>query len=169
MTERDLDSLWTDLADDENTKSAFRAMQTLAASSKQAVPYIRKRVSPATAEDQKRIDQFIADLASGDFAKRKKAQAELTKMAVAARPAIQRALEKKTSLDVAERLQALLQAVDEGRFSANELRMGRILAALEGAHAQEATDLLKEWANGAPGAWLTEEAKASLKRMEGAR
>jgi hypothetical protein len=166
LTKAELESLWADLANDTDAAKGFRAVRALAASPKQAVPFLRKQLPPVSEADVKKIDSLIGDLGSKDFDLRKKAEAELTKLAQSARPAMEKAVEKKPSLEVSERLSALIQAVDEGRLSADDIRLVRVLQAMESSGTPEATDLLKEWAKGATGAWLTEEAKASLKRVE---
>jgi hypothetical protein len=166
LTKADLENLWADLANDTDVAKGFRAVRALAASAKPAAPFLRKQLPPASEEGQKQIDKLIADLGSKDSDARKKAETELSKIAQLARRAMERALEKKPSLEVSERLNALVQAVDEGRLSAEDIRLVRVLQALESSGTPEATDLLKEWAKGASGAWLTEEARASLKRVE---
>jgi RNA polymerase sigma factor (sigma-70 family) len=166
LTKAEMESLWADLANDSDAAKGFRAVRALAASAKQAAPFLRKQLPPVSEEDQRQIDELIADLGSKDSDARKKAETELSKTAQLARRAMERALEKKPSIEVCERLNGLVQAVDEGRLSAEDIRLVRVLQAIEGSGAPEATDILREWAKGASGAWLTEEARASLKRVE---
>jgi hypothetical protein len=165
LNSKDLEALWASLTAADAPKG-FMALQTLAASSKQAVPFLRKRIPPITAEDQKLIDQYVADLASKDFDARKKAQVELAKAGWRAHSALVAVVKSKPALDVSERINALLQALEDGSLPTDDIRLTRILVALESANTAEATGLLKEWAGGAPGGWLTEEARASLKRIE---
>jgi hypothetical protein len=60
----------------------------------------------------------------------------------------------------------LLQDVETPPAEAEDLRTRRILEVLERAGGDDAKGMLKELAGGAGGAWLTEEAKAALKRLE---
>jgi RNA polymerase sigma factor (sigma-70 family) len=166
LTPSELETLWQELANDTDAAKGFRAMRTLAVSSKQAAPFLRKHLLAISEADQKQLDKLIGDLGSKDRDLQKQAEAELSKIAQFARPALEKALDAKPSRDVSERLTALLQALDEGRLSGDDVRLIRVLQAMESAGTPEATELLKEWAKGASGAWLTEEAKASLKRIE---
>jgi hypothetical protein len=60
-------------------------------------------------------------------------------------------------------VQKLLAALD-GELGPEALRQTRAVQALELARTVEAKALLKEWADGAPGAVLTEDAKRALER-----
>src|SRR5262249_3873357 len=54
-------SLWAGLAAPDAGR-ADRAIQSLAASPRQAVPLLRKQLAPTTEVDQKKIDGLVADL-----------------------------------------------------------------------------------------------------------
>jgi RNA polymerase sigma factor (sigma-70 family) len=165
LTGERLDGLWDDLANDRDAVKGFRAGRTLAAAPKQAIPFLRKRLPPAAATEQKRINQFVADLGSEDFAVRKTAERELAKLGLAAKPAMEKALKDKPSLDVSQRLGDLLRALEDRQLPPESVRVLRVIEALETTRTEEAKALLEEWAKGTPGAMLTEEAKASLARI----
>ena len=66
----------------------------------------------------------------------------------------------------AERLEQLLAKTVGPPNSGESLRTWRALAVLEAKGSTKAKDFLLEFAAGAPDAWLTVEAKASLRRIE---
>jgi dipeptidyl aminopeptidase/acylaminoacyl peptidase len=156
----ELETLWKDLSVEDAVK-AYRAIRALAAAPGSAVSFLRRSLPPA-GDDQKQIDKLIADLGSNKFAVRKKAEEELKAIGFRAQEALRLALEKKPSLDVGQRLEALLRAVEGRPLSADESRLLRAVEAVEAMGTPEAKKLLEEWSRGAPGALLTEEAKGSL-------
>jgi hypothetical protein len=164
LNDADLKKLWADLASDDAAR-AFKAVRVLAAAPKQAVPFLAKQVRPAAAVGQDRIPQLIADLGSKKFAVRKKAEQELARLGQFAKPAMTKALKDKPSLDVAQRLEKLLQGLEDRQLPGDEVRLVRAIEALEGAGTDEARAVFRQWAAGTAGDLLTEEAKASLARL----
>jgi hypothetical protein len=79
-------------------------------------------------------------------------------------PLLRQALAGKPKLEVRRRLERLLASLEE--LSPHRLRLLRAVEALEYAGGSEARRLLEELAGGAPDAWLTREAKASLERLK---
>jgi hypothetical protein len=79
------------------------------------------------------------------------------------------ALQKKPSLELTQRLQGLLRALDNQQLTAEDLRAIRAVEAVEAMRTEEARRLLRDWAGGAAGVCLTEEAKAALDRVAGER
>jgi RNA polymerase sigma factor (sigma-70 family) len=163
-TEAQLEKLWQELAAQDAARG-HRALRALAAAPRQTVPFLKKKVTPATAVEQKVIDRYIADLGSPRVVERKAADRELRRLGVRARASLRRALDRKPSLDLTERLEALLKASEDGALSSDEVRQVRAVEALEAIGGAEVMALLGEWAKGASGAVLTEEAKASLARL----
>ncbi len=164
IKEADLDKLWADLAGADAVK-AHQAIRALASTPKLAVPFLRKSLPPATETEQKQVDQLVADLGSKEFNVRKKAEEELSKLGLRARPALRLALDKKPSLDLSQRLETLLRALEDRNLNPDEARVIRAVEAVEAMDTAEARKLLEEWAGGAPASLLTEEAKSSLKRL----
>jgi hypothetical protein len=74
-------------------------------------------------------------------------------------------LEKKGSPETRRRIEQLLANLTNKPLSGEPLRTVRALAVLEHAGAPEARRLLRELAAGESGAWLTQEANASLERL----
>jgi RNA polymerase sigma factor (sigma-70 family) len=161
-TRRELAALWADLAGDDAAR-AYGAVRALAGAPGRAVPFLHGRLKPTPAADRARFERLLAELDSESFAVREKASAELEKQGAAVEPLLRRALAGKPGLEVQRRLRKLLDRLDER--SPERLRALRAVEALELAGGAQARGLLKELAGGAPGAWLTREAKESLGRL----
>jgi WD40 repeat protein len=161
----ELDACWSDLAGEDAGK-AYRAVQKLAGSAKDAVAYLTPRLRPIPALDEKRVLRLIADLDSDDFVVREAATKELGKWEEAALSFYQKALENAPPLEARRRLEALIdeQARRRSHPSVQRLQILRALEVLERAGTPEARRVLETVAKGAPGASLTDEAKASLER-----
>jgi hypothetical protein len=74
--------------------------------------------------------------------------------------ALRKSLENKSSLEMRQRIQAVL-----AKMANERLRILRALEAIEHMNAPEAPRLLESLANGALHAWLTEEARAIRNRL----
>jgi RNA polymerase sigma factor (sigma-70 family) len=160
-----LDDLWATLAVADAAK-AYRAVQTLAAAPRQAAGLLKERLRLIAPVDQRRVERLLADLNSDRFAVRAEAEKELKALGELTGPAVRQALEKKPPLEVRLRLERL-QEQSESVFITDpeRLRAVRAVEVLENAGTPEAQEVLKTLAGGAPGARLTEEAKASLGRL----
>jgi len=163
----ELDVYWADLAD-ANADRAQQTVRKLAAAPTQAAAYLDKHLQPVQAVDERRVARLIADLDSEEFSVREKASAELEKLGEAAAAACRQALDKRPSAEVRNRLEAMLKKQLEvwSGGSSEHLRLIRALETLEYSGAPEARQVLERLAQGAPGATLTEDAKAALGRMK---
>jgi len=159
-----LEGAWADLAADDGFK-AHRAVWTLAAAPKEALPLLRDSLKPVPAGDSKRIAQLVKDLDADDFDAREKASAELDRIGEPAAPALRKALEGMPSAELRVRATSLLEKFTGKAPSAEGLRRGRAMEVLEQLGGTEARAVLEEIAKGAPEAALTQEAKAALKRL----
>jgi hypothetical protein len=155
---------WSQLASPDATV-AYAAITWLADRPRKAIPYLRTRLRPIAHPDSKRLARFIADLDSPDFATRTKASRELQTLADLAEPALQTALKGKPSLEQRKRIDKLLRKLDEPIASPETLRHIRAVEPLERMATPQARQLLAVLAKGAPGAWLTREARESLDRL----
>jgi WD40 repeat protein len=163
---RRLDEVWSDLASSD-AGPAFLGAATLFASPKEAVALLVERLKPAAAADARQVARWIADLDDDSFDVREKAAAELGRLGELARPALEEALKKERSAEVRRRVGDLLDHLKPvGALSAEDLRRRRAVEVLEGLGTPEARRLLEELAKGAPGAALTREADAALRRFE---
>jgi hypothetical protein len=132
-----------------------------------SVPYLGQRLPPVAAVEEKRLTRLISDLDSDRFEVREKATKELGGLGELALHALWKALDSQPTLETRRRLEQLIEAQERERWSPSQerLRTRRSLEVLERAGTPEARRLLEALAAGAPGAWLTEDAKASLTRL----
>jgi RNA polymerase sigma factor (sigma-70 family) len=162
--EKEVAAWWDDLASTDAAR-AWAAVWRLAEAPDASVPFLRRQLHPVTEADEKQVRQDIADLDSDTFAVRQKALRHLEHLGPAAGPALRGAQAGDVSPEVRRRLEQLLEGVSSGPVSGEPLRTLRAVAVLEHAGRPEARRLLREVADGAPGAWLTQGAKASLERL----
>jgi RNA polymerase sigma factor (sigma-70 family) len=159
-----LNALWADLAS-EDAPRAYAAVSKMVASPAQAVPFLKASLAPVARADEAKLARLVADLDSDDFATREKASRELEKLGGAAAGALRKVLDGKPSAELRRRAELLL-AKCEGTADLGELlRVLRAVEVLEQAGTPEARQLLRRLAGGAPGARLTEEARAAVRRL----
>ncbi len=166
LSAEDLKQLWDALAA-EDSAAGYRAIQALSADPEHSIAYLRPRLHPVAIADEDRLKRWIADLDSEQFAVREKAAAELEKLGEAALPAMRKVIENQPTLETRKRLEQLIekQKREEWSPSSERRRLWRSLEVLERVGTAEARRLLTTLANGAPGAWLTWDAKAALERL----
>jgi WD40 repeat protein len=160
----DLPSLWQALAGE--AREADRAMRSLVAAPTLAVGLLRQRLRPVVRADRDRLARRLADLDSPHFATREEATRELEAMGELAIDALRQVLAGKPSLEVRRRAEALLRRLTDGPLTGDRLRAVRATAVLEYIGSSPARQLLEALTDGAPGARLTEEARASLARLD---
>jgi hypothetical protein len=135
---------------------------------------LHDRLRPVPVEASKQLAQLIADLDADDFRVRERAKRELEKLAPAVEPTLRkRSVEGNPSLEMRKRLDRLLEVVrrqhDRGDFPGEFVRSLRAVALLEQIGTTQAREVLKSLSAGAPGFRLTQEAQASLLRLEARR
>ncbi len=162
LSAKEVESRWTDLAGADAAR-AFRAIAALAAAPKQSVPFLKERLRPVAAADERRIARLIERLDSDQFAQRTAATRELEKLGDLAGPALRKAREARPSLEVRQRIEALLNR--RHRLPAEDLRVLRAVEVLERAGTAPARTLLEALAKGAAAALLTREARAAVGRL----
>ncbi len=163
VTAADVEGLWADLLGGDGHKS-YRALWTLAAAPKEAMPLLRARLRPAPPADGGRAERLVKDLDADDFAVREKATEELAKLGGAAEGALRKALEGTPSAELKRRAELLLGKLQSAPGAPERVADSRALELLEQLRTPEAKGMLRELAAGDAGAWLTKEAKAALKR-----
>src|SRR5439155_18851911 len=112
-----------------------------------------------------RVSRLIAELRDTRFAVRARAFKELDQLDHLAEPALRKALAGRPSLEILRRMEQLLEEWQEPTRSPERLRVSRALLVLEYIGSAEAQQLLRELAGGAPEAWLTQQARGSLDRL----
>jgi WD40 repeat protein len=162
---QELESLWRDLAGSD-APAAYRAMECLAAAPAQALPLLQARL-PQTAAlfYSRRIAGLIADLDNPRYTVRQAASRQLEALGELAEPALQDVLASQPNQEVRRRAERLLNRLSQPAASSEWWRALRALEVLEYMGTPEAQHVLKLLADGAPAARLTQEARASLKRL----
>jgi len=165
LTPKAVDDLWTELETADPPK-AGRALRVLAAAPKKTLPLLRERVKPMQPVNAQRLARLIADLDSDKFGERNKAVTELEKLGDLAEADLRKILEGKPTLDLRQRVDALLLKLDDATLSGERLRQTRAIGLLEHMGTADARDVLNKVAEGVPTSLVTKEAKAALGRME---
>src|SRR5205085_2720286 len=120
---------------------------------------------PAT--DAKLVKKLIDALDAPAFVDREAAQAELERLGSAVEPALAYAAREATSAEVRKRAGVLLGKLDRPTLAGEPLRQARAVEVLERAGTADARKVLARLAAGAPGAALTRDASAALRRLGG--
>jgi hypothetical protein len=134
-----------------------------------ALSLARARLRPAASIDLHRVAERISDLNSDQFAVRESAIKELKGFSSIIRPLLLEAARKPASPETGRRLHELLDFFASRRLTPDELRESRAVQALESADTKEARQVLTEWARSAANAFLTEDARAALHRLQNKR
>jgi WD40 repeat protein len=158
--------LWSDLIDRDGAR-AFQAVRLLIASGKQGVEVLRAKARPAMSAEPAVLKRLIAELDDDDFDTRERATAELERLRELADPALLAALKRHPSAEVRRRAGLVLEGriAREWDLDGERLRLRRTLEVLEQIGTPEAVAVVKTLACGAEEAFVTREARASLKRM----
>jgi WD40 repeat protein len=164
MTPKKLEEWWADLASADAARAA-RAVWALAAMPEHSVPLLRQRLRPVARVEAARLARLVADLGHERYAVRQQATRELEQLGDVAEAALQQALEGKPALEMGRRVDQLLQKLEGPIASPELLRALRAVEVMERAGTPEARQLLEPLAGGAPGARLTQEARAALERL----
>ncbi|MCI0460808.1 MAG: hypothetical protein L0Z62_27995 [Gemmataceae bacterium] len=160
-----LKALWEDLAGKDAAK-AYKAIWAMVDDPKQSVPFLKERLKAVPTPDAKRLQKLVGDLDHPRFPEREKAMVELEKLGALARPALEGVLAAKPSLEVRRRVEKLLEKITGFTLSPEELRVWRALEVLEHVGNPAARQVLQTLAEGAPGSWQSEEARAALERLK---
>jgi hypothetical protein len=155
----------------ENQDAAvgFAAVRDLRGCPDKAILLLDREIKRISRADFERIETWFKELESDDFEVREKASEELYKVGDIAEPLIRKALTGKLpSLETRRRLERFLERREKEFGKApfpSQLRALRGLEVLEGIGNTDAAKVVARLAGGAPGAWLTIEAKQTLERM----
>jgi WD40 repeat protein len=160
----DLDALWADLAAD-GPRGYAAVWALMQAPAEKVIGLLRERLHPARAIDGERLQRLLRDLDSEEFTVRQAALRELQGMRDDLRPALRQALAGKPSPEARKQLEQLVSG-PAVVCSGEALRGVRAVEVLERWGTPEGRQLLEALAKGAPGARLTREAKAALRRGE---
>jgi RNA polymerase sigma factor (sigma-70 family) len=151
----------------EDANRAYRALLTLSANPGQALAKVKTELQQAPRVDSKLIGQWVADLDDKKFAVREKAVSELKRAGDLAWPALRSVVDNPPSLEAQKRARQLIGNQDDPLLPVpDRLRLIRSLELLERLGTPEARELVQILADGAPEAWLTQEAKSMLPRLK---
>ena len=164
LSDGELQKNWHDVSEGD-AAAAYRAMWTLTTVPQQALPLLRQALKPVPRISDDRIRRLISDLDSDTFAVRERAAKELESLSAAAEPLLRRELKANLTLESRKRIEHLLGRLDQQPLPGISLVECRALELLEQIGTSDAKQLLAKLAAGAPGATLTEEAKAALERL----
>jgi WD40 repeat protein len=164
LTEGQLAMCWQDLAGADVPK-AHRAVWSLAAGGDRAARFLGTKLAPVPAAVKDHIPPWVAALDDDDFAVRQKATRELERVGLLAEAPLRRAQGRGPSAEARRRITALLEKLEAPVPPPGRVREIRALAALEQIATPVAQAVLQRLAEGASEAWLTQEAKGSLKRL----
>jgi hypothetical protein len=165
LNRAELDRLWAALADVDASK-AWTARWRLIGRPDQAVPFLKARLSPVVGKESQRLEKLLADLDHADFDRREAASKELARRGADILPALRYALERTTSTEVRQRLEALLaRSTSSWAPSAETRRRLRAIQVLEQIGSQEARAVLANLAGGSWTAPETQNARAAADRL----
>jgi hypothetical protein len=163
----ELEKLWGNLAE-ADVKKADANMREMAGSPQEAVAVLMERVRPIPGNICEQMSTMIGQLSSADFATRQNATREFERLQGIAEVELRKSLERNPSLEMRRRIEAILKGWDGAITSTALLRDIRSIEILERIGTPEARRVLKKLSDGAPGARVTQEARASLQRLDSA-
>jgi hypothetical protein len=124
LTPTQLEQLWADLAVEDAARS-YAAIWTLASAPRQAVEFLGKRLDPGDPVDEQQVRRWLRALDDDDFLARERATKELGRLGDAAEPFLREALAGKPSIEVSQRVEALLAAIAPSSTPTRCARCGR--------------------------------------------
>jgi WD40 repeat protein len=158
------EDLWAALADTD-AERAGRAVWSLASRPAESLAELRKHLKPVSA-GQDVVAKLIAQLDNPSYAVREKATRQLADLGPAAGDALRSKLRTGASLEMSRRLEKLLGTIKTLSPTPEQLRVARAVEVAERIGTPAARDILREWAAGTPGAWLTSQAREALEQMK---
>jgi RNA polymerase sigma factor (sigma-70 family) len=160
---KEVETLWTDLHDADAAK-AWRAVWRLAAASEDAMTLFRKHLKPVAPAPADVTAALLADLNSDAFAKRDAAGKRLKELGLLAENALRDRLKAQPTLELRQRIEPLLKAIEEAppMVSEDTLRDLRAVAALARMPSAQVRPLLLHLTSGVGSAPVTAAARAAL-------
>ncbi len=147
-------------------EEAYQAVARLAARPAEALLELRMAVRPATGPAADEIAKWRAKLSSKEFQERDAGRKALADVGAAAANALQAEAKAPGTPESGRIATDLLARLQRGYGTPAELLAARAVEVAERIGTPEAKKLLAAWADGAPLATLTVEAKAALGRLK---
>jgi WD40 repeat protein len=161
----ELEEAWVSLGSADAGK-AYRAVWHLTSSPREAVPFLKDRLTRvAAAPKEAVIQRWIGLLDSENFQVRTRATLDLLLAAETAEPLLRRTLTGRVSPEARNRIKDLLERIEAARRFGPGIRVVRAVAALEHMRTPEALRALESLAAGDQSTRLAQEAKASQGRL----
>jgi WD40 repeat protein len=160
-----LNHLWSRLA--SGTDDTARLAMKLAASSQEAVPFLRERLR-RVAEMEGRVSPLLADLEADSFAVREKASQALERLGPEAAFALRLALQGSPGPEARRRIEAILERTKTPAEKGSGLEPRSVwlsLAVLEELGTAQARRALQELAGATANTAVAREAGAALERL----
>jgi WD40 repeat protein len=158
------EDLWAALADPD-AERAGRAVWSMVDRPEESLAVLRKHLKPVPA-GQDVVARLIAQLDDPGYAVREKATRQLAELGPAAEAALTKKLRAGASLEMSRRIEQLLREIKTVPATPGQLQVVRAVEVAERVGTAAARELLREWAAGAAGAWLTSQAREALNRLE---
>src|SRR5262249_12405791 len=146
-----------------DAEKVYPAVWTLAADPRRSLVLLKERLRPVEAVDAGHVRRLIERLDDDRFEEREKAHMALEELHDRVESALRRTLTGgQPSLELGKRIERLLEPKP---LPPSRLRTLRAVQVLEQIGHEEARQLLKRLAQGAPDARETQQAAAALKRL----
>jgi WD40 repeat protein len=158
------EDLWAALAD-ADPERAGRAVWSMVDRPVESLAVLRKHLKPVPA-GQDVVAKLIAQLDDPGYTVREKATRQLAELGPAVEDALTKKLRAGTSLEMSRRIEKLLRTIQTVPPTPEQLQAVRAVEVAERIGTVETRALLREWASGAAGAWLTSQARGALGRLE---
>jgi hypothetical protein len=156
--------LWAAAAEPDPT-FAVPAAWALITGSEESRAFVAERLPPFAAAKREEIVKWLEDLDAPVFADREAATQALRDQGPLVERQLRETLQTTAGPEVRRRAEDLLTRL-ENTSTADELRALRLVQVCELSGTAAARALLTRWSGGAPGALLTEDAKAALARLD---
>jgi len=168
LAEKELDDCWRILFERDAVKADL-AIWSFIDCPDDSLPYLQRKLQPASIPDAARVRRLLADLDSGDFKTRTRADDELSKYGELILTQIDQAMKESNALESRRRLESLASKARMATAPFSSMtRIGewRALEIIEKIGRPQAIKLLRDLANGARDGQLTIAAKAALVRAQ---
>jgi hypothetical protein len=158
-----LDELWQTLR--SGADQAYPALWEMLDHPAETVRFVTARLAPAKPIAEQQVRELLARLDARAFREREEASRQLLALGEQAMPVLRQVLKEKPSLEVKARVERLMEELTSPP-TPDQQRLLRAVAVLEWSGRTEADAHLRQLADGAASARLTEAAQAALKRRQ---
>jgi WD40 repeat protein len=165
LTATQVEARWQSYMGVADAAIAHQGMIALISSPNETVALLKTQLHPVPLAESERINKLIEQLNAEEFNIRQKAQAQLLDSGLTSQPYIDRALNRDLPLETRQRLKAVLAKLTPEHLTVERLRLVRGIELLERIGNVQARQLLQALADGSPGALMTTEAQAALRRL----